>query len=110
MMLSRNSSVSRRSACRRLSSKSGNSCGVGVHPLQLLPQYVGMAQPALLRRLQQLVVGNAAPEKERETRGKIQVAQPIARARRQANGVVLEAEDELRARENPANAELDAGV
>ena len=50
---------------------------VGEHPLHLLLQRRRVAQPALGRQVEQLVVRNAAPQEEREARGELDVADAI---------------------------------
>ena len=102
-MLSKNSSVSRWNACRRLSSKSGNSSELGStlrtlrscsHWPAKLVTSVARRGSASIRRtccsstagssslpwlghLQQLVVGDAAPEKERQARRQLDVADAV---------------------------------
>ena len=46
--------------------------------------------------LPQLVVGNAAPQEERQTRGQLEIGQAERRARRDAGRLALESEQELR--------------
>ena len=106
-MLANSSSVSRRNPCRRPSSNSGNSirsgldalqvpqlqplagevgdqrlgARIGQHPAHLRRVHARVAQPALLRQAQQLVVRNAAPEEERQPRRQLQVAEPVGGVR-----------------------------
>ena len=108
MMLSKNSSVSRWNAWRRLSSKSGNrsefgctlrtlrSCShwpaklstsacdarIGQHPPHLPLEHGRILQLARARQRQQLVVRDAAPEEERQARRELDIADAIRRARR----------------------------
>ena len=58
--------------------------------------------------LQQLVVRNAAPEEERQPRRELEVADAIGRAGRRRSRIALDAEDELRRRENPLERRFDA--
>ncbi len=106
MMLPKSSSVSCCRPCRRLSSKSGNSFLSGSnprrlrryshwpaklltsasrpvvrqHPAHLLFEDGRLLQPALRRKRDELVVGNAAPEKERQPRRQLEVADAVCRA------------------------------
>ena len=100
-MLSKSSSVSRRNAWRRLSSKSGkrariradarpgyagtatarrssstSACGarVGQHAPHLLVEHLRPPQRPVERRRQQLLVRDAAPEEERQARRELDVA------------------------------------
>ena len=57
---------------------------------------------------EQLVVGNAAPEEERQPRRQLEIAEAIGGARRHAGRVALDAEQELRAGEDAAQRQLDA--
>ena len=132
----KNSSVSRRNAWRRLSSKSGNCRASGLTAARLrryshwpakLVTSASARRSASMRRtcrsstsgcdsrardrhVQQLVVGNAAPQEERQARGQLHVADAIRRLRRRARRVALDAEQELGAREHRAQRHLDAGV
>ncbi len=94
------SSVSRRNDCRRFSSKflasrldvielaqveplAGEVLDEGVclrvreHALDLLIEHLRIAQPSFGRNVEQFIVGNAAPQEERQTRRKIDVADAI---------------------------------
>ncbi len=57
---------------------------VGEHALHLLLQHGGISQPALLGQVEQLIVGNAAPEEKRQSRGQLDVAHRIGLAGRVA--------------------------
>ncbi len=132
---SKSSSVSRRNACRRLSSKSGKSRPSGVIDVEIaqvqpLPGEVASrataradrrasAAPAARARragcssprsasVEQFVVGNAAPQEERQPRGQLEVADAIGRARRDARRILLDAEQELAADQHRAQRRLDA--
>ena len=132
----KNSSVSVCSACRRLSSKSGNSCEfgclvlrfrscshwprklstsdcgplIGQHPPHLTVERRRPVQRAAGRRVEQLVVRNAAPEEERQPRGEVEVGHAIGSARRESRRIALGAEDELRAGEHTPQRQIDAAV
>ena len=76
---------------------------IGQHPPHLLLQHRRVVQLALRSaRSQQLVVGNAAPQEERQPRRQLQVADAMNRSRRRARRIVFSAEDEFRDR--PASA------
>ena len=48
---------------------------IGQHPSNLLLEHGWLLQPSLSGDGQQLVIGNAAPEEEREPRRQIEIAQ-----------------------------------
>ena len=50
---------------------------IGQHPPRLLLEHRRLVQLALRRQVEQLVVGNAAPEEERQARRQLEVADPI---------------------------------
>src|SRR5262249_46229441 len=54
---------------------------VGQHPLNLMLEDAGLAKGALDSRVQQLLVGNAAPEEERQARRELQVAHLVSGVR-----------------------------
>src|SRR5262249_18750727 len=49
----------------------------GQHTPHLGVQHAGTLQFALVRKLEQLIVGGALPQEERQTRGQLQIAQRI---------------------------------
>src|SRR5205823_7431665 len=53
---------------------------IGEHAAHLLLEHRRIPETALCRDLQQLVVGNAAPEKKRQPRRQLEVAQTVDRA------------------------------
>ena len=136
MMLPTNSSSSRSNACLRLSSKSGKSflsgvvlrrlrmCShwpgevvderprarIGEHPANLRVEHGRLAKLPATGGVEQLVVWNAAPQKERQSRRQIQIADPIRAARRRAGRIPLDAEHELGADEHGAGRQLDPAV
>ncbi len=59
---------------------------------------------------EQLVVRNAAPEKERQARGQLQIADAIRRARRGVGRFVLDAKQELRTHEHAFERPLNAPI
>ena len=135
-MLSKKSSVSRRKAWRSVSSKSGKDAlhrndglevaqeqplagevgdervgaPVGEHPPHLRAEHRGLAQLASLGGRQQLIVGNAAPQKERQPRRELEVADAIRRSGRGVRRIALDAEQELGADEQAPYRALDARV
>src|SRR5262249_3919426 len=82
---------------------------VGQHATDLLAQDRRRMQRAVRGELQQLVVGNRAPQKEREARRELEVADAVHRSRREAGWIVFDAERELRAREEPLQSRLNPG-
>ena len=107
MMLSKNSSVSRRKPCRSVSSKSGKSTSDGVMAARLRScshwpakfavsasdrgsasirrtccvEHARLTQPAARREIEQLVVRDAAPQEERQPRRELEIADAIGRCR-----------------------------
>jgi hypothetical protein len=47
----------------------------GQHTPHLSVQHAGTSQFALVRKLEQLIVGGPPPQEERQTRGQLQIAQ-----------------------------------
>ena len=135
-MLSKNSSVSRRNASRRLSSKSGNrfttgslassartfshwpvklatsACGPRIrqHAPHLLLEHGWILQLALRGELDQFVVGNAAPQEERQPRRQLEIADAIALARRPVRQARFSAIDEFRIRQDALQRRFDAFI
>ena len=60
--------------------------------------------------IEQRVIRDAAPEEERQTRGKLEVADAIRRLRRQTVRIALGAEKKLATHEHRTERGLDAGV
>ena len=87
----------------------GAAC-VRQHPPHLGAQHRRLAQAALGGQRQQFLVGNRAPQEERQPRRQFEIADGPRLSGREAGGVVLDAEDERRAREQAAQRQLDAGV
>ena len=77
---------------------------VGQHPPHLLLEHVGLAELARARDVEQLVVGDAAPQEERQPRRQLEVADAVRRLRRDAGGILLDAEQELRTHQHGAQA------
>src|SRR6266568_9416990 len=72
--------------------------------------YGGTVQPAMLGQGEQLVVGDAAPQKERETGGEFQVAEAIDGAGRAARRIALNAEQEVRGNQDGSQRLFDAVI
>ena len=83
---------------------------VGEHPARLPLELGGVAQLAAYRRVEQLVVGQAAPEEERQPRRQLQVADVVRGDGPAAVGIELDPEQELRVDENRAQRAAYAGV
>ena len=81
---------------------------VGEHAPHLGLEHRGVAQLAAGRGLDQLVVGQAAPEEERQPRRQLEVAHPVRPVR--PRGVALDPQQELGAHQQPAQGHLDALV
>ena len=82
---------------------------VGQHPSHLLFQNVRIVEASLHGQLQQRLVGQAAPEKERQARRKLQIAQPIRfPVRITAVGIAVDPQQEFGVDEDSLNGELNA--
>ena len=81
---------------------------VGEHSPDLPLERVGILQPATRRNAQQLIVRNAAPEKERQPRGQLEIGHSERCAGRRLRRLALEPEEELRIDENASDRPLDA--
>ena len=88
----------------------GLGAGVGQHAPHLGPQHVGVAQAARRRHVDQLVVGQAAPQEERQARGQLEAADGIRGAGVHPRRIALDAEQELGARQQGPQGGLDAGL
>ena len=90
----------------------GAGAVVGEHPAHLPPQLPGVGHAARRRRVQQLVVGHAAPEEEREARRQLEVADAVVAARRgrDVRRFGLDPEQELGAHQQLLERALDAGL
>jgi hypothetical protein len=74
--------------------------GVGQHPVNLRPQCFWAGHLSARCEIEKLVVRNAAPQKERQPRGQLQIGEPI-RVGSGTRGIELDAEQELGADEQP---------
>ena len=84
----------------------GKRTRVGEQAAHLLAQDGRLAQTPLARHLQQLVVGNAAPEKERQTRRELEVRDAVRAASCDGGRFSLGSKHEGRTREDAAQPEL----
>ena len=84
--------------------------GIGQHAPDLRLQHRRIAERAPLRRIEQRLVGNAAPQEERQARGHLHVAQAVRRARSRPGRIAFDAQEEIGVDEHPLERELDAGV
>ena len=78
------------------------------HPANLRLQHRRVAQLALARQIDQLIVRYAAPEEKREPRSQFDVADTVSLARRQIRRQVFLAEQKFRIRQQPLNRDLNA--
>ena len=62
---------------------------VGQHAPHLLFEHRGLLQFSLIGRVQQFIVGDAAPQEEGKPRGQFKVAEAVRRAGRNAGRVLL---------------------
>src|SRR5262249_33540318 len=58
--------------------------------------------------VEQLIVRDAAPQEERQTRCEFQIVQAVRRVRRRTRGVLLDTEQEVRTHEDPSQPQVDA--
>ena len=84
------------------------------HPRHLPVDLVRVVQPPLRGQRNQLLVGRAAPEEERQPRGQVDVPDAVRRTGHGIRGVVLDAEQELgryqQGLERPADPFLEAAA
>ena len=83
---------------------------VGEHPPDLGRQHAGRAETAGRGQVQQRLIGDAAPEEERQPRRELDVADAAGGARAQAGRVALDPVEERRAGQHAREARADAGV
>ena len=88
----------------------GPRLGVGEHAADLAGQLVGRPEPPLLGRLQELLVGDAAPEEEREPGRQVEVREAMHVPGPCAGRSRGRPEEEARRDEHPAEGHLDAVV
>src|SRR5262249_1293694 len=69
-----------------------------------------IAQLLPRREIQQLIVGNAAPQEEREPRCELEIGHAIRRSGRCTFGIALDAEREERTRENAFEPALHSAI
>ena len=83
---------------------------IGEHPLDLLCQRLRIAQPAFHRHITKLVVRDAAPEEEGETRRELDVADAIRLTGRHRRGLFFDPVHEPRRHQDAGQRLLDPGV
>ena len=81
---------------------------VGEHPSDLLFQNLWIFQLAPSGDLEQLVVGDTAPEEKRQPRGQFEVADAIRRITRDVGRIPLHPKQEIRRDQKPLERELDS--
>ena len=85
--------------------------GIGQHAAHLLFQDRRIGELPPLGQRQQAVVGDAAPQEERQARGDLQVAQAVgALAARQVDRFAVDAQQEVRIDQDALETVLDAGL
>jgi hypothetical protein len=80
------------------------------HAADLLLQHGGLFQLAASGEIQQLVVGNAAPQKERQARGELEIIDFVRDAGLSFRRIAFHAEQKLRADQDSSQGGLDAGI
>ena len=83
---------------------------VGQHALDLLLQNLGLLQLAGGGDVQQLVVGDAAPQKERKARGQLEIADRVNGSGSRARRIALDAIEKLRTDQQAFESPLDAEI
>ena len=83
---------------------------IGQHAPHLAAEDGRIRQRSALGRVEQLFIGDAAPQEERQARRELQVAERVHLSRRSAGRVLLHAQEEVRIDEQSFQRELDAGV
>ena len=83
---------------------------LGQHAPDLRLQHRRGGQRALLGRIEQRLVRDAAPEEERQARGDLHVAQAVRLSGGGTGGVAFHAQEEIGVDEHPLQRELDTGV
>src|SRR5262249_11279042 len=83
---------------------------VAEHPSNLLIEHGRIGQFALYSQIEQFVVRNAAPQKERETRRQLEIGEAVRRTSDDVGRLALDPEHEARRGENSPEAVLDASV
>ena len=83
---------------------------IGHHPADLPHQDVRPAKPPFVGQLQQLVVGDAAPQEERQARGQLVVVDVKGAARRLIRRLGFSAEDEGRRGQDAAERKPDPAL
>ena len=83
---------------------------IGEHASHLLIEHAGLAQLARDREVEQLVVRNAAPQEERQTRGELDVGETIRGSGSDFAGIGLDAEQKIRADQQTLERRADAVV
>ena len=81
---------------------------IGQHAPHLPLEHTRLGERAAGCDVEQLVVGEAAPEEERHPRSELEVAEPVGGARCHAVRVALDAEQELRVDQDAFERRLDA--
>ena len=83
---------------------------VGQHAAHLLREHGWILQLAARGDVEELVIGDALPEEERQPRGQLQIAQPIGGPWRGGGRLAFDAEQELRQRQQRFQGALDARI
>jgi hypothetical protein len=83
---------------------------VGQHPPHLALEHGGVAQRSARRQVEQFVVRDAAPEKEREPGGQLHAGQAVRHARLDVEWIELEAEQEVGADQDALQRRFDSTV
>ena len=83
---------------------------IAKHPPDLLFEHRRSLEPALHGEIEQLVVGDAAPQEKRQTGRQLEIADAIDTTCGGLRGIALDAEQELRAHQDAFEPLFDAGV
>ena len=96
-----------------LSGEVGDECvraRIREHPSHLLLEHVRIPEPSARREVNQFVVGNAAPQEERQARGQREIADAMNRSGRKIRWRRLDPEKKLRADQESPKRQLDAAL
>ena len=84
--------------------------GVGQHAPHLLVEHARRAELTATRQVEQLVVRDAGPEKERQARGELEIGDPVDLSVGHTGRVSFDAEQKLRAHQHAFDGALDTAL
>ena len=84
--------------------------GVGEHPPHLLLEDCWRVEPPPAREIQELIVGNAAPDEERQSRRELEIRYLVDRLGRRAGRIGFDVKSKLRTCQNPLKCRSNASL